>query len=220
MTVRRAGLAGLVVTRVRAWAFPGDRVLVRVDANGGGSGWGDAAPGESAAEIAASIDERLAPVLLGRPAWDVDGIGHRCARAAPDAVRARGAVDIALHDLLGRAAGVPVGVLWGARRGDQVPALGQVAGLRPSSAAEFARAVLDDEVSEVVVDAGVGPTEALRICALAEDFRVPLLGIASDSPLGTITALHLCAAHDVGLVGAGTGAVNVPTGPGLGVPMD
>ncbi|MER6583478.1 dipeptide epimerase [Nonomuraea sp. NPDC001023] len=119
---------------------PAERVLVKVTA-GGVTGWGEATPTpawtyETVESISTTIAGYLAPALLGRPAWDLDG-----ACAAYEKVINRGltigspiaksALDIALHDLLGRALGVPVGVLWGQRRLDRITLGWIVAGQTP-----------------------------------------------------------------------------------------
>lgn len=126
---------------------PTERVLVKVTA-GGVTGWGEATPTpawtyETVESISTTIHGYLAPALVGRPAWDLDG-----ACAAYEKVINRGltigspiaksALDIALHDLLGRAAGVPLGVLWGQRRLDRVTLGWIVAG---QTADEVRRAV-------------------------------------------------------------------------------
>ncbi len=97
---------------------------------GGVHGWGEATPipawtYETAESIVTTIDRYLAPAILGRPAFDLDGVTTAFDRAinrgfSIGAPLAKSAVDIALNDLLGRAAGVPVGVLWGQRRAEEV----------------------------------------------------------------------------------------------------
>ncbi|MGW2157413.1 mandelate racemase/muconate lactonizing enzyme family protein [Nonomuraea sp. NPDC001699] len=156
---------------------PAERVLVKVTA-GGVTGWGEATPTpawtyETVETISTTIAGYLAPALLGRPAWDLDG-----ACAAYEKVINRGltigspiaksALDIALHDLLGRALGVPVGVLWGQRRLDRITLGWIVAGQTPGEvrqAVEEGRAEgyrafkvkvgLHDEATDLAVVAAV-----------------------------------------------------------------
>jgi L-alanine-DL-glutamate epimerase-like enolase superfamily enzyme len=97
-----------------------DNVLVRVEADGGLVGWGEAASaptmtGETTASMLAAV-AHMAPVLLGRAADD-----HAGAAAAMDAAMygnsgAKAAIDIALYDLVGRAAGQPVYAAFGAKQ--------------------------------------------------------------------------------------------------------
>ncbi|MGI5155193.1 mandelate racemase/muconate lactonizing enzyme family protein [Microbispora sp. CA-102843] len=136
-SIRSFSISGGSVTTA---GKPAERVLVKVTA-GGVTGWGEATPTpswtyETVESISTTIHRYLAPVLIGRPAWDLDG-----ACAAYEKVINRGltigspiaksALDIALHDLLGRALGVPVGMLWGQRRLDRIRLGWIVAGQTP-----------------------------------------------------------------------------------------
>jgi muconate cycloisomerase len=125
-TVRSFGVSGGAVAVA---GTPSIRILVKVTA-GGVTGWGEATPipawtYETAESIVTTIDRYLAPAILGRPAWDLDGITTAFDRAVNRGFTigsplAKSAVDVALHDLLGRVLGVPVGVLWGQRRRDTI----------------------------------------------------------------------------------------------------
>ncbi|MEW2355558.1 enolase C-terminal domain-like protein [Spirillospora sp. NPDC029432] len=137
-TRRSFGVAGGAVAVA---GRPSIRILVRVDA-GGATGWGEATPipawtYETAESIVTTIDRYLAPAILGRPAWDLDGIARIFDRTinrgfSIGAPLAKCAVDMALNDLLGRAAGVPCGVLWGARRTDRIELAWVVSGQSPA----------------------------------------------------------------------------------------
>ncbi|MFE9656277.1 mandelate racemase/muconate lactonizing enzyme family protein [Micromonospora sp. NPDC006431] len=125
-TVRSFGVSG---GSVAVAGTPSIRVLVKVSADGV-AGWGEATPipawtYETAESIVTTIDRYLAPAVLGRPAWDLDGVTAAFDRAVNrgftiGAPLAKCAVDVALHDLLGRALGVSVGVLWGQRRRETI----------------------------------------------------------------------------------------------------
>ncbi|PWR07234.1 mandelate racemase [Micromonospora sicca] len=130
-TVRSFGVSG---GSVAVAGTPSIRVLVKVSADGV-TGWGEATPipawtYETAESIVTTIDRYLAPAVLGRPCWDLDGVTTAFDRAVNrgftiGAPLAKCAVDVALHDLLGRALGVPVGMLWGQRRRETI-ALGWI----------------------------------------------------------------------------------------------
>jgi len=109
-----------------------DNVLLRIEADNGLVGWGEAASaplmtGETLESIVAAVNF-LAPVLLGRTAGDIEG-----ARAAMHGRMygnhgAKAAIDIALHDLAGRAASKPVHALLGVKNRGRMPLLGVIAG--------------------------------------------------------------------------------------------
>ncbi|SES91223.1 mandelate racemase/muconate lactonizing enzyme family protein [Nonomuraea wenchangensis] len=132
---------------------PAERVLVKVTA-GGVTGWGEATPTpawtyETVESISTTIARYLAPALVGRPAWDLDGacavyekvINRGLTIGSPIA---KSALDIALHDLLGRALGVSVGLLWGQRRLDRITLGWIVAG---QTADEVRRAVEEGQAN-------------------------------------------------------------------------
>jgi muconate cycloisomerase len=141
-TLRSFGVAGGAVATA---GRPSIRVLVKVSA-GGVHGWGEATPipawtYETAESIVTTVDRYLAPAVLGRPAWDLDGVTAAFDRAVNrgfsiGAPLAKCAVDVALHDLLGRALGVPVGVLWGQRRAERIQLGWVVSGQGPAEAAQ------------------------------------------------------------------------------------
>jgi muconate cycloisomerase len=141
-TRRSFGVAGGAVAVA---GRPSLRILVKVSADGV-SGWGEATPipawtYETAESIVTTIDRYLAPAVIGRPAWDLDGVTSAFERAinrgfSIGAPLAKSAVDVALHDLLGRAAGVPLGVLWGQRRADRIELGWIVSGRSPAEVAD------------------------------------------------------------------------------------
>jgi L-alanine-DL-glutamate epimerase-like enolase superfamily enzyme len=104
-----------------------ENVFVRIEAESGAVGWGEAAAaptmtGETIAGMMAAI-ELLTPKLLGRAAYDFAG-----AAAAMDAKLygnsgAKAAIDMALHDLVGRASGRPVHALFGPKQRSQIAVL-------------------------------------------------------------------------------------------------
>lgn len=93
-------------------------LLVRITTDTGLVGWGETAP---LAGVRDSIDTLYAPALIGH---DPRNIGNtwRTRWLAPFENRlAIGAIDIALHDLVGQALGVPVHQLYGGARRHRVP---------------------------------------------------------------------------------------------------
>lgn len=95
-------------------------VLVRVTMRGGLTGWGEATPdsnvtGESYHATAAVLEHELAPALIGHDARDRE-TAIRTLDARVDAVpAAKAALDIALHDLVANAYGLPLWALIGGR---------------------------------------------------------------------------------------------------------
>jgi o-succinylbenzoate synthase len=109
-----------------------DNMLVRLQADGGLVGWGEAAAaptmtGETTAGMVAAV-HYLAPALVGRAAGDIAG-----ALAAMDGRMygnhgAKAAIEIALHDLVGRATQRPAHALLGEQRRGRTTILGVIGG--------------------------------------------------------------------------------------------
>jgi len=95
-------------------------VFLRVETEDGKIGWGCAAPdplvtGETPEAAEAALRE-AADWLRGRDPLRISLVAHAIEKKLPRAPSARAAVDMALHDLLGKAAGLPLFVLMGGYR--------------------------------------------------------------------------------------------------------
>jgi L-alanine-DL-glutamate epimerase-like enolase superfamily enzyme len=107
-----------------------DNVLVRIEAEDGTVGWGEAASaptmtGETVASMMAAV-AHLTPVLLQRTADDFAGAAAAMAAAMYGNSGAKAAIDIALHDLVGRATGRPLHALFGPLQRQLMPVLAVV----------------------------------------------------------------------------------------------
>src|SRR5262245_41226090 len=116
-------MAGEEVTRA-------DNVLVRMEADNGVVGWGEAASaptmtGETVESMMAAI-HHLRPVVEGRAAEDVPGFIAAMAHRMYGNTGAKAAIEIALHDLVGRATRQPVYALLGGRQREHMPILGVI----------------------------------------------------------------------------------------------
>jgi L-alanine-DL-glutamate epimerase-like enolase superfamily enzyme len=108
-----------------------DNVLVRIVADGH-VGWGEAASaptmtGETVASMAAAIN-LMAAALIGRDPVDIAGASAAMDGRLYGNSGAKAAVEIALHDLIGRASGRPVHALLGDKRRQRMPLLGVIGG--------------------------------------------------------------------------------------------
>ena len=95
-------------------------VIVRIRTSDGLEGWGESTPdplvtGETYSGTVETVRRDLAPALPGRDARDRGAILRALDERVEGAPAAKAAFDIALHDLLGRAHGLPVWALLGGR---------------------------------------------------------------------------------------------------------
>lgn len=104
-----------------------ERVLVEVETDEGLVGLGEGAPayevtGETQRSTAAVIEEVLAPLVVGENPLDVERVRRRMWELVDGAPAAHAAIEIALQDLRGKAAGMPLYRLLGGNA--ESPSLG------------------------------------------------------------------------------------------------
>jgi L-alanine-DL-glutamate epimerase-like enolase superfamily enzyme len=163
-------------------------VLVRVTTRGGAIGWGETygivAPGAARSVI----EDLLAPFVTGRDPFDA-AVVHE---DLYDLMRVRGygggfyldalaAVDIALWDVAGRLAGLPVAKLLGGRRRDRVKAY--VSGLPRPTVAErvrFAQSWVERGFDAVKFAASVADQGSLAELKALREGLGPEIGIGVD----------------------------------------
>lgn len=153
-------------------------VLVRLE-EGGIEGLGEAAPnpryGEDWLSVIAAVDA-MQP-LLAPGAARYEEILDRLAAAAPAAPAARAAIDMALHDLAGRRAGIPVWQLLGADPA-RMPVTSYSIGI-DSPAVVRAKARAAAGFAVLKVKAGL-PDDRLRIEAVRAETDRPLIVDANE----------------------------------------
>jgi len=106
-------------------SLAGRSVLVAVRA-GGITGWGQIRPvnpfqADTAASAVSTLRDFYAPLALGRDAFHRAAILRDMERKLPPNSAAMAMFDVALHDLLGRALGLPVHALLGGACKDRIP---------------------------------------------------------------------------------------------------
>jgi L-alanine-DL-glutamate epimerase-like enolase superfamily enzyme len=104
-----------------------DFCLVRVETDAGAVGWGDAFAYNCRRAVAAAVNHMIAPLAVGHDAADVAGLHAKLQRDLHlfgrygITVFAISALDIALWDLAGKAAGKPLHALIGGAKRMRVP---------------------------------------------------------------------------------------------------
>jgi L-alanine-DL-glutamate epimerase-like enolase superfamily enzyme len=171
-----------------------ESVLVRVTDRAGNTGWGEGTPdetvtGETPATVLRDLTEIGAPGMLGFDARRRDLATAELERMLPTSSTARCAIDIALHDLAGREAGIP---LWALLGGSKSPLqISRVVSMRePERMAADAVKHVSDGFATVKLKVGQKDDVALDI----ERVRVvraavgPEIGIKIDVNQGWVDA--------------------------------
>ena len=128
----------------------GKRVaLVRITDTDGHTGWGEAGPSrrwsaETLESCVSSIRQYLAPAVIGHDLFDLAGLHAKMNRELasgldPGQPIAKCAIDLAVHDLIGKRLGISVQSWLGAKRADAVPLARLVSAATPEEAARITR---------------------------------------------------------------------------------
>jgi o-succinylbenzoate synthase len=151
-----------------------DNLLVRIEAHGGPVGWGEAASaptmtGELLEGMAAAV-KYLEPMLLNEPHIQLGSIGLQMDRALLGNASAKAAIDMALHDLVGKIQQQPAHALLGPQRRQSVPALWMLGTGNLSADLAEAKQRLADGCVAFKIKVGVGDplADAARTRALCQ----------------------------------------------------
>jgi len=149
-----------------------DNVLVRIESDDGIVGWGEAASaptmtGETTASMVAAV-LHLTPTLIGRAADDFDTTSAAMDTAMYGNTGAKAAIEIALHDVVARAAEQPLYALLGAKRRSRIPLLAVVGSTDEAADLRDAQARWADGYRAFKIKVGIAPpeTDAARTRAL------------------------------------------------------
>ncbi|WP_136442172.1 mandelate racemase/muconate lactonizing enzyme family protein [Pacificoceanicola onchidii] len=120
-----------------------ETVVLSVDTDQGITGWGEVCPiphylPAYARGVAPALQE-LAPVLLGADPVGVEALMARAEAYLPDHRYAKSALDIALWDITGQAAGLPLHTLLGGQRQADLPLYHSITCVEPDEMARIAR---------------------------------------------------------------------------------
>jgi muconate cycloisomerase len=151
-----------------------DNVLVRVEDTDGNIGWGEAASaptmtGETPEGMLAAINY-LRPQLLGFEVEDLAGVGEQFDKLMYGNSGAKSAIEMALYDLAGKRAGVPVAELLGGVVRRDIPVLWMLAaGERAADVAAAGRMAQAGFVAFKVKVGGGTVTDDLARCAAVRE---------------------------------------------------
>jgi L-alanine-DL-glutamate epimerase-like enolase superfamily enzyme len=182
-------------------------LLVRIETDAGATGIGEAQAdigffGQTVEEVRAAVEDYLGPQLVGKDPFDreylmhhIDYRGNSCAKSG---------IDLALHDLMGKALGVPISVLIGGRHKKRIPVAIEITGGSPDDMASECVKYMKEGVRAFKPKIGGDPDkDADRLRAIREAVGQGV-SIRADANQGSTAkeAIRLCRLaekHDVGL---------------------
>lgn len=147
-------------------------LLVKIHTDEGLIGLGEASctprwSGEDQVTAAHFINTYFAPALLGQDPTRIDELTRSAFAPVAGNAFTKAAVEMALWDLAGKAAGKPVYELLGGRVRDEVATKWSVSGQAPETAAAIARWALERGFKRLKVKVGLGPDDDVaRVAAV------------------------------------------------------
>lgn len=134
-------------------------VLLELETESGMIGWGEAVPdevvtGEHYRATAEILRHVLVPAVLGRTAADIDSAHGRMGALIRGNAAAKAAVDIALHDVLGHAATLPLHSLLGGSPRQHLTYPRVISVGEPSVMAQSAEAAVADGYDQIKIKVG------------------------------------------------------------------
>ncbi|MDP7548093.1 MAG: mandelate racemase/muconate lactonizing enzyme family protein [Alphaproteobacteria bacterium] len=158
-----------------------DYLMIRIETESGLIGWGDAfAYGGTARSVKAAVDHMIGPSLIGKDAGQIGVISHDLQQGNHLLGRygitmfAISGVDIALWDIAGKAAGVPLSRLLGGARRETIPAYASLFKYGdPDLVAEHCQRALGEGFKSIKLHETTEP--AVRAARVAMGDGVPLM---------------------------------------------
>jgi muconate cycloisomerase len=182
-------------------------LLIKVHTDAGLLGIGEASctprwSGEDQFTGAHLIRAYLEPVLVGEDAIAIESVTKKFRLAFAANHFTKAAVEMALWDIAGKAAGKPVYQLLGAKARESVPTKWSVSGLEPEPAAEIACWAISQGFQTMKVKVGINPeADVARVRAVREAIGPKIrLGVDANggwSPEQAVKTIERLCASDI-----------------------
>ncbi len=169
----QAGGLGMAIPAEEPW-LGGDFVICRLVAEDGTTGVGEAflwlpETGAIPEQVIAIIEHSLGAYALGRSPFDFESILHHMEVNATRNEVAKGLIDMACYDLMGRLSGQPVCELIGGRQLEEVPLAALIPLMSPEAMSVVARWFGADGWGTFRCKLGAGAEEDVRIMEAVRD---------------------------------------------------
>ena len=156
--------------------------ILRIETDNGLSGWGEVCPIPhylpAYAEGVIPAIKEMAPLILGADPIGPEALMARLDRHLIGHVYAKSAVDIALWDLTGKAANLPLYALLGGRQNQTMPLYHSITCIAPDDMARIAQTAYQTGIRQFQVKLGADnhwQNDVARLCAVRD--------VVGDGPL-------------------------------------
>lgn len=151
-----------------------NHAIVEVETESGIIGWGEVSPapafmGEDGRMVVDLINHFLTPSIIGMDVFDLEALHLKMDKIILGNTAAKAAIDIAVHDLLGKILHLPVFQLLGGRIREEVP-LSWVVGIQSSEKTiEEAKFYIEKGIKTIKIKIGQEPEEDIKKVALLRE---------------------------------------------------
>ena len=175
-------------------------IIVRVHTDSGLVGLGEATVlkewggphmtyyGESHKTVALVIESYLAPALLGADPFQREALHQTMNRIIKGYPYAKAALDIACHDLMGKALGVPASVLLGGVVRTRIPVAHSIGIMTPEAAAAEAAEAVGEGIGTIKIKVGLDPRRDVETVARIRKAVGPDVALTVDGNQGYASA--------------------------------
>ncbi|MFX0113669.1 MAG: mandelate racemase/muconate lactonizing enzyme family protein [Candidatus Hodarchaeota archaeon] len=170
-------------------SFVKPHVMVKITSDSGISGIGEACPlpdysGETHDTIKLMIDKYYAPLLINNNPFDLEIIHNGLNSHYPANHAAKAAIDMALHDLLGKILDIPVYKLLGGKFHNEVELRASFGIGPPSTVATKAKAAVGRGAKAIKLKVGLDVTQDVETVKSVRELLGDSIPIAIDANAG------------------------------------
>ena len=181
-------------------------LLAKVTADNGVQGYGEAPVlpvwggdhgiyyGETVRTSVAVITELIGPAILNEDPTMIESLHERMDRAIIGYPYAKGCLDLAIHDLVGRAIGIPVYQLLGGLYRRKIPVNHSIGFMDADRAVEEAKLVVQEGVKTIKIKVGIEPNRDVAVVRAVREAVGDSIKLTADANQGyetPKTALHV-----------------------------
>lgn len=186
-------------------------IFVRIDTDKGLSGIGIASPGaiyisgDTASGHLELINHVIGPALLGADPFDLEAIMLKLDSLVRTAERAKSGIDLALHDLMGKALGIPANRLFGGTIHPRVRVTRLMGMYGPKEMADKCQALVDRGITALKLKVGTTLQEDVERVrrvreAVGADVTITIDFNQACSPKEAIQRIQKMEPYDVAVV--------------------
>jgi L-alanine-DL-glutamate epimerase-like enolase superfamily enzyme len=171
-------------------------LLARIRTDNGVEGWGEAPTlptwggdhgiyfGETVQTSVAVITQLIGRAVLGMDPTMIEAVHDAMDRVVLGYPYAKGCLDIAIHDVVGKALGVPVYQLLGGLYRRKIPVNHSIGFMDEQRAASEARLVVEEGVKTIKVKVGIEPQRDIKVFGAVRDAVGGSINLTADANQG------------------------------------